>query len=72
MNFAPEFVDVYELGIKSACDTVSVDCAHVDEQIFSESIVAPIYGEIKRADIIISEMMSQNAEGFYQVSMPAG
>jgi len=72
MSFAAEFADVYELGIKPACEAAGADCARVDEQIFLESILHRIYGEIERADIVIAEMTGRNPNVFYEVGYAHG
>ena len=56
MSFGAEFGDVYELGIRPACEAAGVDCQRVDEQFFLESILERIYGQIERADIVIAEL----------------
>lgn len=72
MSFAREFDDVYELGIKPACEEVGLDCARVDEQIFLESILHRIYREIERADIVIAEMTGRNPNVFYETGYAHG
>jgi nucleoside 2-deoxyribosyltransferase len=72
MSFAPEFADVYELGIKPACEAANVDCARVDEQIFLESILERIYGETERADIVVAEMTGRNPNVFYETGYAHG
>jgi len=72
MSFASEFSDVYELGIKPACAGAGADCARVDEQIFLESILERIYGEIERADIVVAEMTGRNPNVFYETGYAHG
>jgi nucleoside 2-deoxyribosyltransferase len=72
MSFASEFGDVYELGIKPACEGAGADCARVDEQIFLESILERIYGEIERADIVVAEMTGRNPNVFYETGYAHG
>jgi hypothetical protein len=72
MNFAPQFGDVYELGIKPACADAGAACVRVDEQIFLESILERIYGEIERADIVAAEMTGRNPNVFYEVGYAHG
>jgi hypothetical protein len=66
MQFADEFLDVYELGIKAACREVGIRCERVDEQIFQENILNRVYAEIRRCDLIISEMTGRNPNVFYE------
>jgi len=72
MSFASEFADVYELGIKPACKDVDADCERVDEQIFLESILERIYGEIERADIVVAELTGRNPNVFYETGYAHG
>lgn len=51
-----EFSELYKLGIKTACEKAGAYCERVDEQIFNESILAPIYNRIAKADIIVSDL----------------
>jgi hypothetical protein len=66
MPFSPPFADIYERGIKRACDQAGVDCQRVDEQYFTGNIVQRVLDEIGRADIIIAEMTGRNANVFYE------
>lgn len=66
MPFDKEFNDIYQLGIKSACNDLDIYCERVDEQIFTESILERVYNQIVKADIIISDMTGRNANVFYE------
>ena len=66
MPFSEKFRDIYEVGIKPACKDAGAICERIDEQIFSENILERIYNEIRKADIIISEMTGRNANVFYE------
>src|SRR5690242_9642806 len=72
MSFAQEFADIYELGIRPACESVGADCARVDEQIFLESILERIYGQIESADIVVAEMTGHNPNVFYETGYAHG
>jgi hypothetical protein len=72
MSFAPEFNDVYELGIRPACEGIGAQCARVDEQIFLESILERIYAQIESADIVIAEMTGRNPNVFYEAGYAHG
>jgi hypothetical protein len=68
MPFAPEFRDVYELGVKAAAASLNILAERVDDQVFhEESMLHRIYAEIDRADIIIADMTGRNANVFYEV-----
>jgi hypothetical protein len=56
MPFSDEFDDVYQLGIKPACQKAGAYAERVDEQIFNETILQRIYNQIAKADVIIAEI----------------
>lgn len=67
MPFGPEFDDVYQLGIKAACQEAGTNCERLDEQIFTENMLAQIYSQILEADIIVADMTGRNPNVFYEV-----
>ncbi|WP_420129300.1 hypothetical protein [Longimicrobium sp.] len=67
MPFAGTFSDIYELGIKAACQEAGADCERVDEQQFDEGVLERIYNQIAKADIIIAELTGRNANVFYEL-----
>lgn len=66
MSFNPDFDDLYELGIKAACQFAGVECSRVDEQLFDDDILTRIYKQIEVADVVISEMTGRNPNVFYE------
>lgn len=66
MPFSDDFDDVYHLGIKPACVTAGAYAERVDEQIYHESMLARIYNQIAKADIIIADMTGRNPNVFYE------
>lgn len=66
MPFDKKFNDVYQLGIKKACDEAGTYAERIDEQIFKESILQRIYNQIDKADVIISDMTGRNPNVFYE------
>lgn len=66
MPFSEEFADIYELGIKPACELAGAYCERVDEQIFEERMLDRIYNQIAKADVIISDMTGKNPNVFYE------
>ena len=66
MPFDREFDDVYQLGIKPACDKAGAYAERVDEQLFTESILDRIYNQISKADVIVSDMTGRNPNVFYE------
>jgi len=67
MPFENSFDDVYKLGIKPACEEGGAYCERVDEQIFDGSILARVYNQISKADIIVADMTGRNPNVFYEV-----
>ncbi len=72
MPFANSFDDVYQLGIKGACDKAGMYCERVDEQLYSERILDRIYNQIAKADVIIADMSGRNENVFYEVGYAHG
>lgn len=66
MPFAESFLDIYEVGIKPACQDAGAYCERVDEQIFVENILDRVYNQIAKADIIVAEMTGRNPNVFYE------
>lgn len=67
MPFDESFDDVYQIGIKEACESAGAYCERVDEQIFSERILDRIYNQIAKADLVIADMTGRNPNVFYEV-----
>lgn len=72
MPFDELFNDIYSYGIKQTCIELDAYCERVDEQIFNERILDRIYNQIAKADIIIADMTSRNANVFYEVGFAHG
>ncbi len=66
MPFNAEFDDVYQLGIKKACDNAGTYVERVDEQIFDGTILSRIFNQIAKADIIIADLTGRNPNVFYE------
>lgn len=66
MPFDLEFDDVYDLGIKPACENAGAYAERVDKQLFTESILQRIYNQISKADVIVSDMTGRNPNVFYE------
>lgn len=67
MPFDKKFDDIYQLGIKQACEDSGAYCERVDEQIFQERILDRIFNQISKADIIVADMTNRNPNVFYEV-----
>lgn len=67
MPFLDEFRDIYDLGIKSTAEKLGMRCERVDEIEFNDTILAQIYSEIQRSDLIVADMTGRNPNVFYEV-----
>lgn len=67
MPFNESFDDVYQLGIKAACQSEKIYCERVDEQYYEGSMLDRIYNQIQHADYIIADMSTKNPNVFYEV-----
>lgn len=67
MPFNEAFDDVYQLGIKTACQSEKIYCERVDEQYYEGSMLDRIYNQIQHADYIIADMSTKNPNVFYEV-----
>lgn len=67
MPFSEAFDDIYQLGIKAACEAAGAYSERVDEQIFQGSILERVFNQIARADLIIADMTNRNPNVFYEV-----
>lgn len=72
MPFHGEFDDLYRLGIKETANSLGIKAERVDEQIFTEGMLARIYRQIEVSDIVIADMSEQNANVFYEVGYAHG
>lgn len=72
MPFSEEFDDVYQIGIREACEAAGAYCERVDEQVFEERILDRVYNQIAKADVLIADMTGQNANVFYEVGYAHG
>jgi tetratricopeptide (TPR) repeat protein len=67
MPFSDEFREVYESGIKLACEVVGVNYGRADDQRFDRRILDHIYDQIQAAHIIVADMTGSNPNVFYEV-----
>lgn len=72
MPFSDSFRDTYQFGIKQACEELGCYCERVDEQIYHESMLARIYNQIGKADILVADMSERNPNVFYEVGYAHG
>lgn len=67
MPFAEDFDDLYQNGIRAACEAAGAACRRLDEDIYQGSILQRILSEITKADLIVAEMTGRNANVLYEV-----
>lgn len=67
MPFDKTFDDIYKLGIQETAQQCGVNATRLDEQLFDSNMVLEIYKQIDKADFIIADMTSRNANVFYEV-----
>lgn len=65
--FSDKFADVYSLGIKQVATDLKCRCERVDEIEYNDLILAKIYQEIGRANLIVADMTGRNPNVFYEV-----
>jgi len=66
MPFMGTFDDEYKLAIKPACEAAGAYAERVDEQVFQDSIVARIYNQISKADLIVAEVTGRSLNVLYE------
>lgn len=72
MPFSKDFDDVYQLGIKGASEETGAYCERVDEQMFEGTIIERIYNQINKADVIVADLSTRNANVFYETGYATG
>jgi len=60
------FNDIYQYGIKNTCNERGFFCERVDEQVFEGTILSRIYTQIRKADLIISDLSNKNPNVYYE------
>ena len=69
MPFAEEYREVYEQVYRPVCNAAGIRCWRVDEVAGPGSITRDIVEGIIDADIIISDLTSQNPNVFYELGI---
>jgi Nucleoside 2-deoxyribosyltransferase len=67
MPFKDELRDIYESGIKPACEAAGLYCERIDDQKFDETILQRIYNQIQSANLIVADMTGCNPNVLYEV-----
>jgi hypothetical protein len=66
MPFNQDFDDVYQLGIKPACQDAGYYCQRLDEQVYDGIMLDRIYNQISKADLIVSDVTGKNPNVYYE------
>jgi hypothetical protein len=67
MPFRADYKNTFDLAIKTAADDCDMYCQRLDNMIFKENMIVKIYNEINKADIIIADLSTKNANVFYEL-----
>jgi hypothetical protein len=66
MPYSESFNQVYEAGIKKACELAGAYCERVDEQHYDGTVIERIFNQIAKADVVVCELTSRNPNVFYE------
>lgn len=69
MPFSRELKPVYDDAIKPAAEAEGFECVRVDEIPGAGNIVRGIVESIQRADVVIADLTSKNANVFYELGI---
>ena len=72
MPFKDTLQDLYELGIKPACEAAGADCHRLDELIIPGGMVDALYEKIAGADVLVAEMSEPNENVYYEAGYAHG
>jgi hypothetical protein len=72
MPFAPEFNDIYILGILEVAEQLGMVVERVDSIEHNQSIPDVIREKIIRADAVIADTIQPNPNVFYEVGLAHG
>jgi len=72
MPFDRAWQDLYEFGVKGACEAAGATCARADEHIFLQNILDRLYEEIDRADLVVAELSDHNPNVYYETGYAHG
>jgi len=72
MPFAPEFEDVYILGIREVAERLSLTVERADDIEHNENILETIQAGIRGADAIIADSSTANPNVFYEIGYAHG
>jgi hypothetical protein len=72
MPFHDEWRDMYEVGIKAACEEAGAECRRLDELIVEGGMVDGIYDHIDQATVLVAEMTEPNKNVYYEAGYAHG
>jgi hypothetical protein len=67
--FQPQFSDIYQFGIKRACEQAGAYCERLDEQALTENVMKRMRRQIAKADLIVADVTGRNPNVFYEVGI---
>lgn len=72
MPFAPEFIDVYVLGIRAVAEQLGMVVERADDIEHNQSIPEVIKAKIGQCDVVIADTTLPNPNVFYEVGLAHG
>lgn len=66
------FDDIYQLGIKQACQDLGIDCQRIATQYYDENTLANIQSQITHGDLLIADLTGKDANVFFQLGYACG
>lgn len=67
MPFAPDFDDLYHLGIREVVSKLGLTCERADEIEYAGEVMNKIHDSINKARLVIAEVSTQNPNVSYEV-----
>ena len=67
MPFAPEFDDVYILGIREVAENLGLVVDRADDIEHNEDILRALQEQLRGADVVVADMTSRNPNCFYEI-----
>jgi nucleoside 2-deoxyribosyltransferase len=72
MPFAPEYEDLYILGIREVAEKLDLAVERADEIEHNSAIIAVVRKKISECDIVVAETTSRNANVYYELGFADG
>lgn len=67
MPFSRDYKNTYDCAIRPGIIKAGAYCQRLDELIFAENMLEKIYNEINKADFILADLSTKNANVFYEL-----